>query len=142
MDFELHRVQAWGAEVPDKPGGAAGVLEPLTKTDANLEFIWSRRVDNKPGFGLMFVAPLTGADQTKAAQAAGFHRAEDLVLFRIQGADRPGLGHFLAAALAREGINIRGMSMAAMAGRFVAYVACDSAEDTNKAIQAITSLNV
>lgn len=142
MDFQLHRLQSWAAEVPDRPGGAAGVLEPLTKTDVNLEFIWSRRLPEKPGYGIMFVAPITGPEQTKAAMAAGFHKDNDLILLKIEGKDRPGLGHFLVAGLARSGINIRGMAMTALGGRFVAYVGCDTPEDTNKAIQALAALQV
>ena len=28
MDFQLDRVQVWSCEIPDQPGGAAGILEP------------------------------------------------------------------------------------------------------------------
>jgi hypothetical protein len=140
MDFRLSRVQVWSAEVADRPGGVADVLEPLAKADANLEFIWSRRDEQRPGKGTMFVAPITGAAQTRAAHAAGFHKADDMVLLRIDGTDSPGVGHFLAASLARAGLNLRGMSMSAIHGKFVAYVATDSPEDAAKAVQALAAL--
>ena len=142
MDFRLHRVQVWCAEVVDKPGGVAEVLEPLAKAEANLEFIWSRRSDAKPGKGYLFVAPITGAAQTRAAHAANFHKADDLILLRIDGADAPGVGHFLATCLAQAGLNLRGMSMAAVNGRFVAYVATDGPDDAARAVQALAALKV
>ncbi len=142
MDFRLNRIQVWSAEIPDQAGGAARVLEPLAEAGANLEFIWSRRAPERPGKGIIFVAPITGPAQTRAAQAAGLHKADDLVLLRIDGADRPGVGHFLAACLAKAGINLRGMSMSALGGHFVAFVACDNTEDTARAVQALAALQV
>jgi predicted amino acid-binding ACT domain protein len=142
MDFRLNRVQVWSAEIPDRPGGIADVLAPLAEAGSNLEFIWTRRLDNKPGRGIIFVAPITGPSQTRAAHAVGFNHTNDLILLRIDGSDRPGVGHFLAACLARAGINLRGLSMTAVSGKFVAYVACDSAEDTARAVQALAALQV
>lgn len=142
MDFRLNRIPVWSAEIPDKPGGAATVLEALAEAGANLEFVWTRRLADKPGKGVIFVAPITGAAQTRAAQSVGLAKAKDLVLLRIDGTDRPGVGHSLAACLARAGINLRGMSMTAFAGQFVAYVACDSTEDTARAVQALAVLQV
>lgn len=142
MDFRLNRVQVWSAEIPDEAGGAARVLSPLAEAGANLEFVWTRRMPEKPGRGLVFVAPVTGPTQTKAAHSVGLHKADDLVLLKIDGSDRPGVGHFLAACLARAGINLRAVLMTALEGRFVAYVACDSAEDTARAVQALAELKV
>src|SRR5262245_16737165 len=142
MDFRLNRVQVWSAEIPDEPGGAARVLEALARAEANLEFIWTRRLESSEGRGVIFVAPITGPAQTRAAQAVKLHRADDMVLLRIDGTDRPGVGHYLAACLAGAGINLRGMSMAAVGGHFVAYVACDNSDDTARAVQALAGLKV
>ncbi len=142
MDFRLNRVQVWSAEIPDEPGGAARVLEPLAKAGANLEFILTRRMNERPGRGIIFVAPVTGPAQTKAAHSAGLHKADDLVLLRIDGSDRPGVGHHLAACLANAGVNLRGMTMTATGGHFVAFVACDTPDETAKAVQALASLQV
>ena len=142
MDFRLSRVQVWSGEIPDRPGGAAAVLAPLAQAGANLEFIWTRRLTEKPGRGIIFLAPITGPAQTRAAQAAGLEKATDTVLLRIEGTDRPGVGHHLASCLAEAGLNLRGMSMTAVGGQFVAYVACDSPEDTAKAVQALAALQV
>ena len=142
MDFHLDRVQVWSTEIADRAGGAASILEPLAESGANLEFILSRRLPNKPGHGELFVAPITGASQTRAAHQVNLHHANDMVLLRIRGTDRPGVGHHLASCLASAGINLRSPTMAAIDHRFVAYVACDSPEDTAKAVQALASLKV
>lgn len=142
MEFNLDRVQVWSTEFPDRLGGAASVLEPLAQAGANLEFILSRRMPQKPGHGELYVAPITGPVQTKAAHAVNLHHAHDLVLLRIRGKDRPGLGHFLASSLANAGLNLQSLTMAAIDGRFVAYVACDNPEDTARAIQALANLNL
>jgi predicted amino acid-binding ACT domain protein len=140
MDFKLDRIQVWSGEVPDQPGGAAKVLQPLAEAGANLEFIASRRSESKPGRGEIFVAPVTGPAQTRAAHAVGLHKDDHLILLRITGADGPGVGHFLAAKLAEAGINLRDMAMTAVNGRFVAHVACDNPEDTAKAVQVLATL--
>jgi hypothetical protein len=142
MDFQLDRVQVWSCEIPDQPGGAAGILEPLTHAGAHLEFIMSRRLTNKIGKGELFVAPITGPAQTKAAQAVQLHKANDMVLLKIYGSDKPGLAHVLASCLSNAGINLRSLMMTAISGKFVAYVACDSPDDTAKAVQALASLKL
>jgi hypothetical protein len=140
MDFNLDRVQVWGIDVPDRPGGAASVLEPLSKAGANLEYVVSRRLPNRPGWGELYVAPITGPAQTKAIMEAHGHRVNDFVLLRIYGSDKQGLAHHMATCLASAGINLRNMTMMAVDGKFIAYVACDNPEDTARAIQALAAL--
>ncbi|MBL8821020.1 MAG: amino acid-binding ACT [Planctomycetia bacterium] len=142
MDFQLDRVQVWSCEIPDQPGGAAGILEPLSQAGAHLEFILSRRLSNKIGKGELFVAPITGPAQTKAAQAVQLHKANDMILLKIYGSDKPGLAHSLASCLANAGINLRSLTMTAFGGKFVAYVACDSPDDTAKAVNALAALKL
>jgi predicted amino acid-binding ACT domain protein len=56
---------------------------------------------------------------------------------RIEGTDRPGLGATMTGAIAEAGINLRGVSAAALGGRFAAYLAFDSDRDAEKAAKAI-----
>lgn len=142
MDFQLDRVQVWSCEIPDQPGGAAGILEPLSQAGSHLEFILSRRLPNKIGKGELFVAPITGPSQTKAAQAVQLHKANDMILLKIYGSDKPGLAHLLASCLATAGINLRSLTMTAYSSKFVAYVACDSPDDTAKAVNALAGLKL
>ena len=48
---------------------------------------------------------------------------------RIEGPDKPGLGAQLTCALAKAGINLRGLSAAAIGKRCVVYLALDTAAD-------------
>lgn len=142
MDFTLDKVQVWSAEIQDRAGGAASILGPLAEAGANLEFILSRRLPHRTGMGELYVAPITGPQQTRAAHAVNLHHANDMVLLRIRGTDRPGVGHHLAATLAQAGLNLRSLTMSAIDNRFVAYVACEKLEDTARAVQALAALKV
>ncbi|HTU01712.1 MAG TPA: ACT domain-containing protein, partial [Candidatus Sulfotelmatobacter sp.] len=56
---------------------------------------------------------------------------------RIEGADEPGLGAKLTGALAQAGINLRGISAAAIGSRMVCYLALDTSADAAKAVEGL-----
>src|SRR5262249_46249898 len=95
MGFKLDRVHLWSGEVPDRPGGVAGKLSPLAQAGGNLEFILTQRSPDKPGTGVLYVAPVTGPAQVRAARAAGLAETHDPVLLRVEGDNQAGLGHRL-----------------------------------------------
>jgi hypothetical protein len=136
MALNVSKVGVWAASIEDRPGGLAGKLKALGDAGANLEFVVARRAPDKPGRGVVFVAPIAGPKQTAAAAAAGFSAAESLHSVRIEGPDRPGLGAAITGALAAAGINLRGLSAAAIGKRMVCYLALDSAADADKAVAA------
>lgn len=140
MPYEINKMDVWAASIDDRPGGLAEKLEALTLAGANLEFLIARRAPDKPGTGVMFVAPLKGAKQTKAAKAVGLKQAESLRSVRVEGPDRAGLCAIVAAALAGAGINVRGVSAAALGKRSVQYFAFDSDSDAGKAIRVLKKL--
>src|SRR5579871_6797590 len=61
MGFKLDRIHVWSGEVMDQAGGVAAKLSMLAQAGANLEFIYTKRLENRPGMGLLYVAPITGA---------------------------------------------------------------------------------
>ena len=63
MSFRLDRVHVWSCEVSDKPGGVAEKLSVLAHAGANLQYVGTRRLPDKPGTGILYVAPLSGAEQ-------------------------------------------------------------------------------
>jgi len=81
----------------------------------------ARRQPDKPGAGIVFLAPLKARKTTEAAAMAGLRPATDMAALRVEGTDRPGLGAKMTSAIADAGINIRGLSAAALGSRFVAY---------------------
>ena len=140
MALQVSKVQVWAAGIEDRPGGLAEKLEALAKTGVNLEMVISRRSPDKPGTGVVFAAVIAGAEQAKAAQAAGVSSTDSLHSVRAEGADKPGIGAVITRKLADAGINLRGLSAAAIGRRFVLYLAFDTATDAAKAVGLLTAL--
>ena len=140
MALTVKQVEVWATSVADRPGGLAQKLVPLAEARANLEFVIARRAPDKPGSGVVFLAPIKGAAQMRAAQKVGLMRTLSLHSVRVGGPDRPGLGAKLTTALADAGVNLRGLSAAAIGKSFVAYLAFDSAEEAGKAVKVLKKL--
>ena len=140
MKLDISRVAVWAAGIEDRPGGLAAKLEALAKAGVNLEFIIARRVPEKPGTGVVFLTPVEGSRQVKAAQEAGFAKAESLHGVRVAAGDKPGLAARLTASLADAGINLRGLSAAAIGKRAVFHLAFDTPEDAKKAVIALKKM--
>jgi hypothetical protein len=137
MALTVTRTDVWAASIVDRAGGLAEKLTALAEAGAQLEFVISRRAPDTPGTGVVFLNPLKGAAQLKAAKKAGFEKTPSLHSLRIEGPDKPGLGALLTQALAAAGINLRGLSAAAIGTRCVMYVALDSAADAAKAARIL-----
>jgi len=141
MKLKVSRADLWEATVEDKPGGLASRLESLTNTGANLELVLAQRTPELgPGHGVVFVTLPTTAQQEKKAIAAGFAKTNSLHSVRVEGADTPGIGAKMTRALASAGINLRGLSAAALGKNFVVYFAFDTADDADKAVAALKKL--
>jgi hypothetical protein len=141
MKLNVSRTDTWAATIDDRPGGLADKLAALAAAGANLEFIIARRAPEQRGSGVVFVTPLKGAKQVKAAEAAGFQKTESLHSLRIEGIDRPGMGAKLTRALAAAGINLRGLSGAALGKRYVTHVALDTVQDAARAAAVLKKLS-
>ena len=141
MGLKVSNVDVWAATIEDRTGGLAEKLAPLSAAGASLEFVIARRTPEQPGKGVVFVTPLQGGEQVKAATDAGFLRSGSLHSVRIEGPDRPGLGGMMAKALANAGINLRGLSAAAIGRKFVCYLALDTAEDAERAVRTLKNLS-
>ncbi len=131
MEFKVTKVDVWAGEIADRPGALAEKLETLGDAGANLEFVIARR--DTPGKAVVFLAPLKGAAQVRAAQQAGLAKTASLHSLRLEGPDRRGLGALVTRALADVGISLRGLSAAALGRRHVTYFAFDGAEDARRA---------
>ena len=134
MAYSIRKVDVWASEIDDRPGGLARKLEALAKAGASLEFIIARRQPDKPGTGVVFLTPVKTAKQKQAASEAGFGTTSSLQSVRVEGPDKPGLGTKMTRALADAGINLRGLSAAAIGRKSVTYLAFDGADDAANAI--------
>jgi hypothetical protein len=130
----------WAGSIEDRPGGLAKKLAALAEAGAQLEFVIARRASEKPGTGVVFLTPLTGAAQIRAAKRVGLAKTKSLHSLRVEGPDQPGLGAKMTEALAQAGVNLRGLSAAAIGRRCVVHLALDSAADAAKATRLLKRL--
>jgi predicted amino acid-binding ACT domain protein len=140
MTLSIRRIQVWSGEIPDRPGAAVAKLERLARAGANLEFVFTRPHRSKPDMSVLFIAPITGPEQIAAARAAELGPATDVAMLCVEGSDRAGIGYDLMSRLAVAGINLRGVSISAIGGRFSAYLAFDNADVAALAVQVLATL--
>jgi hypothetical protein len=139
MAYEITREDVWVGEIQDRPGALAEKLEAISRVGINLEFVIARRAPDHPGTGVVFMAPFRGEDATREALQAGLSQWTSATTIRIDGPDRSGLGALISWTIANEGINLRGFSGAKLGDRSVFYLALDSAEDADKASEALSN---
>jgi hypothetical protein len=137
MELSVERVDVWAATIDDKPGGLAKVLSVLRDAGVDLQFIVARRTPEASGKGVVFVAPLQGDSAIRAATQVGFSVTPSLHSIRVMGLDQLGIIAQLTLMLADGGINLRGVSAAVLGTQFVAYLAVDSLDDAEKAIDVL-----
>ena len=137
MAYSVKKVDVWAGEIADRPGGLASTLAAMSKAGATIEFVVARRSPEKPGTGVVFLPQIKGVKQKTTAQQAGLGTSESLQSLRLEGPDRAGLGARMMYALAAAGINVRGISAAALGRRAVSYLAFDSAADSDAAVRIL-----
>src|SRR5688500_8908731 len=133
MAMKVSRTEVWTTLIDDRAGAVADKLEALAKAGANLQFVFARRRPEQPGTGVLFAGPIKGTKVTRAAQEAGFARAENMHGLRVEGGDKPGLGGKITRALGEAGVSFRGISAHALGTKFVSDIVLDSADDAAKA---------
>src|SRR5207253_6646545 len=106
MSFKLDRVHVWSGEVADQAGGVASKLAFLAQAGANLEYVFTKRLPDKPGAGVLYVAPVTGPLQVRAAREAGLTETFTPVVHRLEGDNQAGLAHRVTQQWAVAGINL------------------------------------
>jgi hypothetical protein len=140
MGFKLDRVHVWWCEVMDQAGGVAAKLALLAQAGCNLEYVYTRRQPDKPGTGLLYVAPVTGPLQVRAAKSAGLSETGNPVVLRVEGDNQAGLAHRLTQQWSLAGLSLQGLSMAVLGDKFVGYVSFDTVADSNKAAAILGDL--
>ena len=140
MSFKLDRVHVWAGEVLDQAGGVAQKLQLLAQAGANLEYIYTRRTPDKPGTGILYVAPITGPLAVRAARSAGLHETDHPVVMRVEGDNSLGLAHRLTQKWASEGLSLHGLTMSVLHDRFVGYVSFDTVSEANRAAAILGDL--
>ena len=137
MDLLIDRVDVWAASTADKPGGVSGILKGLYEAGADLDFVIARRAPDEPGKGVVFLTPIQGDREVKAASTLGFNLTSRVNSVRVEGDNVPGAAARLAELIADAGINIRGFSAAVIGPRYIAYIGFDSSSDAENAARII-----
>jgi hypothetical protein len=140
MSFKLDRIHVWAGEVADQAGGVAAKLSLLAQAGANLEYIYTRRQDDKPGTGILYIAPISGPLVVKAAKSAGLHEVDSPIVLRVEGDNSAGLAHRLTNQWAVEGLSLHGLMMSVLSEKFVGYVSFDTVGDANRAAAILGDL--
>jgi len=136
MPVQVRPITLWRAEVDNQPGVLAQTLEPLAAAGADLQVVMGYRLPGDRARAAIEIFPVTGARALSAAQAAGLTEAA-ISAVRVEGDNRPGVGHAIAKALADAGINID-FCLAQVSGkRHTTVIGFDSREDADRAIPLI-----
>ena len=135
MPYTIKKVEVWAGDILNRPGMLARVFEALTNAGAQLEFMIARRLNEKTS--RVFLAPVKGVKQQRAASDVGLVRAAGMLSLRIEGPDRVGLGARITRAVADRGINLRGASAACIGRKAVFYLAVDSEPNLKEAMRVV-----
>lgn len=129
MAVKVKKITLWRREVEDRPGTLAQTLQPLAGAGADLKVVMGYRFGAKAAIE---VSPVSGKRATAAAQQAGL-AASTLPALLVEGDNRPGLGHAMAAAIAGSGINIAFLVAQVVGNRFSSVLGFDSNDDASRA---------
>jgi len=140
MSFRLDRVHVWSCEVPDEAGGVASKLHALAEAGANLQYVGTRRQPDKGGSGVLYIAPVSGPEQQRAAKAVGLREVFNPVIVRVEGDNKAGLAARLTKEWALADVSFTGLTMTVLGDRFVAYAAFDTAADANRAATVLAEV--
>src|SRR5438093_1284967 len=58
MPQTVSKIEVWTGEIEDKPGALDAKLQPLAAAGVDLTFLIARRQADRPGRGVVFLAPL------------------------------------------------------------------------------------
>jgi hypothetical protein len=129
----VEHVNVWSASLMDKPGGLSNILNCLDDAGVDLDFIIARRAPDEPGKGIVFISPLQGDREIRAASTLGFAISNSIAAVRVEGQNEPGAAARLTDLIADAEINMRGFSGAVVGSRYIAYIGFDSPGDAKKA---------
>jgi hypothetical protein len=140
MAAKVKKIEVWTGEIDDRAGALDAKLAPLAAAGADLTFIIARRQPDMPGKAVVYLGPLKGARQVKAAESAGLRRATELSALHYEGANKPGSAQAITQCIAAAGISMRGLTAATIGKNFMLVLAFDSEDAADAALKAIKSM--
>jgi len=140
MKLEVTRVEVWIASMKDTPGALAAKLDTVSQAGADLDFVFARQSPEKPGTGVVFLAPVKGAKQAAAAKKAGFKKGKRLFTICVTGTNKPGMGTAITEAIGAAGLTMQGFSAHVIGRKFVLHIAFATTAAATKAARIIRKL--
>jgi hypothetical protein len=139
MAYEITTADIWVGDVEDRVDALPHMLETLYRAGADLDFAIVRPAsDLSSDTSILFVAPLVGEEQIRAAAEIGLGKSGTLHALRITGPDRPGLTAGITRCLADANIRVSGLWAACIEDRSVFYLRLESAADAKRAAQILS----
>jgi hypothetical protein len=132
MAVTIKKITVFRAEVDNRAGTLAGILEGLKAAKGNLDVVMGYRVPGQHERAVVEVWPVSGKKMAAAAAAAGLKPSLTPTLL-VQGDDRPGLGHAMARALGDAGISLVFLVAQVIGRRYSAVFGFESAADADRA---------
>lgn len=137
MPVSVKRITLWRAEVDNKPGALAALMQPLAGAGANLKVVMGyRHTAVKQGKAIVEIYPVSGRKVTGAAEAVRLSESSIPTLL-VEGDDRPGLGSAIASGISAAAINIAFFMAQVVGERYSAVIGFESEEDLGQATAAI-----
>jgi len=137
MAVSVKRITLWRADVENRPGVLATVLEPLARAGADLRLVMGYRFPQTPEHSAVELYPVSGKKATAAAQEAGLTAATHIPCLLVEGDNRPGLGAAITRGLAEANLNIAFLMAQVVGRRFSASIGFDDDAEATQAARII-----
>jgi hypothetical protein len=136
MAVTVKKATLWRREVDNRPGVLADTLRPLSQSGADLRVVMGYRYPGVENKAAIEVHPVIGKKATTAAQTAGLV-ASSISTLVVEGDNRQGLGHAIAAAIGDSGINMNFVIAQVVGRRYAAVLGFESDADASRAATLI-----
>lgn len=136
MAARIKKVTLWRTEVQERAGALADVLEPLAAAKADLQAVMGYRLPGERSRAVIELWPVTGKKPTAAAEGAGL-RPSSIPALVVEGANKSGIGHKTARAVADAGISMTFLVAQVVGRRYSAVLGFDSDEACTRAAKLI-----
>ena len=140
MEFSIETLDAWRAEIGERPTVLADKLEALGSAGADLALVLARFDTLDRAHGSVLIAPGTADTAKNVARDVGFDLGHRLHLVRIEGPERRSLTALIIRRLADNGANIKGFWASTVGPRFTAAIAVDTIEDLGRVLHTLSQI--
>src|SRR5260370_4045939 len=105
MAVTVKKAVVWRREVDNQPGMLANTLQALSEAGADLQVVMAYRYPGGENKAAIELYPVSGKKSAAAAQTAGL-APSSISTLPVEGDNRAGLGHAVAAAVGDAGVDM------------------------------------